>query len=67
MAYYGCVAKEVHMAQTECNLGRMPSQSTSEGQADTDLEDFERDELLHTLRLEEWFATAERGVPIWCY
>jgi hypothetical protein len=55
------------MAQTERNLARMPSRSTSEGQADTDLEDFERDELLHTLRLEEWFATAERGVPIWCF
>ena len=55
------------MVQTERNLARIPSQSTSEGHADTDLEDFERDELLGTLCLEDWFATAERGVPIWCF
>jgi len=42
-------------------------QSTQNAELENDLEDFERDELLSTLPLEEWFATAERGVPIWCY
>lgn len=42
-------------------------QGTPDGELETDLEDFERDESLRRLRLEEWFATAERGVPIWCF
>ncbi len=42
-------------------------QSTPDGELETDLEDFERDESLRRLRLEQWFATAERGVPMWCY
>ena len=44
-----------------------PCPSRREAEPETDLEDFERDELLRTLRLEDWFATAEQGVPIWCY
>ncbi|MGA9652657.1 MAG: hypothetical protein ABSF35_15860 [Polyangia bacterium] len=44
-----------------------PCQGTRDGEEETDLEDFERDELLRTLRPEDWFATAEQGVPIWCY
>ncbi len=42
-------------------------QSTPDGELETDLEDFEQDESLRTLRLEQWFATAEPGVPMWCY
>jgi len=48
------------------SLARSPFQSTPQAEPETDLEDFERDELLRTLRLEDWFATAEQGVPIWC-
>ena len=55
------------MAQEEHSLAQGPSHRTPNAEPKTDLEDFERDELLHTLRLEEWFATAERGVPIWCF
>ena len=44
-----------------------PCQSTPDDEPETDLEDFERDESLRRLRLEEWFATAEPGMPIWCY
>jgi len=65
MFYYAGAAKEVHMAQTE--LARRPPQSTRDVEPETEIEDFERDELLRTLRLEEWFPTAEHGVPIWCY
>ena len=51
----------------DCSLAFNPSQGAADTKPESDLEDFERDELLRTLRLEEWFATAERGVPIWCY
>jgi hypothetical protein len=53
------------MAQAE-RIAR-PVQTIENNELETDYEDFERDELLRTLRLEEWFATAEPGVPIWCY
>ncbi|MGB8296705.1 MAG: hypothetical protein WCG85_14855 [Polyangia bacterium] len=43
------------------------SQHALDVEHETDVQDFERDELLRTLRLEDWFATAEQGVPIWCY
>ena len=29
--------------------------------------DFELDECLRKLRLDEWFAIAEEGVPIWAH
>ncbi len=72
MAYYCLVAKEVHMAPLEQvhknhNQPQSPCQGTPDGELEADLEDFERDESLRKLRLEEWFATAEPGVPIWCY
>jgi hypothetical protein len=57
----------VKQAHRNHSLTRNPSLSTPEAEPETELEDFERDELLRTLRLEDWFATAEQGVPIWCY
>jgi hypothetical protein len=72
MLYYCLVAKEVHMAlpkQDHHNHSQphSPCQSTPDGELETDLADFEHDESLRKLRLEQWFATAEPGVPMWCY
>jgi hypothetical protein len=58
------LVEQTHRAPS---LPLSPCPGTREAERETDLEDFERDELLRTLRLEDWFATAEQGVPIWCY
>ena len=72
MPYYCPVAKEVHMAlpkqdHQDHSQPHSPCQSTPNGELETDLDDFEQDESLRKLRLEQWFATAEPGVPMWCY
>jgi hypothetical protein len=56
----------VKQAHRDHSQTRSPFQSAPEAEPERDLEDFERDELLRTLRLEDWFATAAQGVPIWC-
>ena len=53
--------------QQNCGLALIRSQHVVDAEHETDVQDFERDELLRTLRLEDWFATAAHGVPIWCY
>ena len=53
--------------QQNCGLALSRSQHAVDAEHETDMQDFERDELLRTLRLEDWFATAAQGVPIWCY
>lgn len=53
--------------QQNCSAAQSRSQHAVEAEHETDAQDFERDELLRTLRLEDWFATAAQGVPIWCY
>jgi hypothetical protein len=35
--------------------------------SDCDSSDFELDEGLRKLRLDEWFAIAEEGAPIWVF
>jgi hypothetical protein len=49
------------------SLSQSRSQHALDDEHETDVQDFEQDELLRTLRLEDWFATAAQGVPIWCY
>jgi hypothetical protein len=49
------------------SLSQSRPQHAVDAEHETDVQDFERDELLRTLRLEDWFATAAPGVPIWCY
>jgi len=41
------------------------SESVLEKESALDPADFELDERLRTLRLDEWFAMAEEGMPIW--
>jgi hypothetical protein len=53
------------MAHTEHPLNS--SSNTREVEVESELEDFEQDEVLRSLSLEDWFVTAEPGVPIWCY
>ena len=53
--------------QQNCSAAKSRSQHAVDAEHETDVQDFERDELLRTLRLEDWFATAAPGVPIWCY
>jgi hypothetical protein len=53
--------------QQNCSLALSRSRHAVDAEYETDVQDFERDELLRTLRLEDWFATAAQGVPIWCY
>jgi hypothetical protein len=36
-------------------------------ESDCDPSDFELDESLRKLRLDEWFAIAEEGAPIWVF
>ena len=53
--------------QQNCSAAQSRSQHAVDAQRESDMQDFEQDELLRTLRLEDWFATSEPGVPIWCY
>jgi len=53
--------------QLDGGVARNRSQRALDVEHETDMQDFERDELLRTLRLEDWFVTAAPGVPIWCY
>jgi hypothetical protein len=53
--------------QQDGGVARSRSQRALDVEHESDMQDFERDELLRTLRLEDWFATAAPGVPIWCY
>jgi hypothetical protein len=53
--------------QQNSGLALSRSQHAVDAEHETDMQDFERDELLRTLPLEDWFATAAHGVPIWCY
>ena len=56
------------MATVKREQGGLPSDvSEPARRPDPDLDpaDFELDEHLRKLRLDEWFATAEAGIPIW--
>jgi len=44
----------------------IPEQIRS-AELDCDPSDFEFDESLRKLRLDEWFAVAEEGMPIWVF
>jgi hypothetical protein len=63
-------AKEVCMATVKQDkLKSSLSQNSFETASDTEMAtepaDFELDELLRTLRVNEWFAMAEEGMPLW--
>jgi hypothetical protein len=64
-----CSAKEVHMAtvKREQQDGLRPNlqESAFADEAAMESADFELDELLRALRVDEWFAMAEEGMPIW--
>lgn len=47
------------------DVTRNSSQSVLEKETALEPADFELDERLRTLRLDEWFAMAEEGMPIW--
>ena len=63
-------AKEVYMAtvkREQRGSGLTPNSGEFVSPREDALEpaDFERDDLLRTLRVEQWFAMAEEGMPIW--
>ena len=51
------------------NLRSSLTQSSFEKASDTETAtepaDFELDDLLRSLRVDEWFAMAEEGMPLW--
>jgi hypothetical protein len=48
----GTLALQVHESEVDTGNGLM---------------DFEQDELLKTLKLEQWFPTADPSIPAWCH
>lgn len=55
--------------QEQCENGLISKQHESGCETEQALEpaDFELDNCLRSLGLEEWFAAAVEGVPIWVY
>lgn len=55
------------MAREELN--EQLALQTREPEADNrnELMDFEQDELLKTLKLEQWFPTADPSIPAWLH
>lgn len=51
--------------QRESGLTQDSHETVQAAEAALEPADFELDERLRTLRLEEWFAMAEEGMPIW--
>jgi hypothetical protein len=47
------------------SLTRHSSATAGDTETATEPADFELDELLRTLRVDEWFAMAEEGMPLW--
>jgi hypothetical protein len=63
-------AKEVHMAtvkqeQRRDGLTSNASELTGEAEHAHEPADFELDDRLRGLRLDQWFAMAEEGMPLW--
>ena len=65
LVYSAAARKEILMAIEE--LTGMLALQTLEPESDQrdELIDFEQDELLKTLRLEQWFPTADPSIPVW--
>lgn len=55
----------VKHGQREDGLTPNSGESVLEKERAIEPADFELDERLRTLRLDEWFAMAEEGMPIW--
>jgi len=55
----------VKHGQRASGLTSNSSDSVLEKETAIEPADFELDERLRTLRLDEWFAMAEEGMPIW--
>ncbi len=55
----------VKHGQRRAGPTRSSGESVLEKETALDPADFELDEQLRTLRLDEWFAMAEEGMPIW--
>jgi hypothetical protein len=47
------------------SLTQNPSETARDTETATEPADFELDEILRTLRVDEWFAMAEEGMPLW--
>jgi hypothetical protein len=59
--------KEISMAIEELT-GTLALQILEhEDEKRDELMDFEQDELLRTLKLEQWFPTADPSIPAWCH
>jgi len=51
--------------QREDGLQLKAADSLLEDELTLDPADFELDEMLRSLRLDQWFAMAEEGMPLW--
>jgi len=63
-------AQEVHMAtvkreEGDSGLTRNPSEPAREAEPAPEPADYELDEKLRRLRLDEWFVMADEGMPLW--
>jgi hypothetical protein len=47
------------------NLTQGSYETARDPETATEPADFEHDDLLRTLRVDEWFAMAEEGMPLW--
>ena len=58
------------MATVKHEQGSRPAEDSEPAhgaEPDLDPADFELDELLRKLRLDQWFATVEADMPIWVH
>ena len=55
----------VKQDKPKISLTQNSSESARDAETATEPADFEMDALLRTLRVDQWFAMAEEGMPIW--
>jgi len=51
--------------KSKSSLTQNSSERACDTETATEPADFEMDALLRTLRVDQWFAMAEEGMPIW--
>jgi hypothetical protein len=55
----------VKQDKLKSSLTQNSSERANDAETATEPADFELDDLLRTLRVDEWFAMAEEGMPLW--
>ena len=58
---------QVKREQRNSGLTENSAESALEREIDIEPADFELDDRLRGLRLDQWFAMAEEGMPLWVF